>query len=216
MGGPKRHIQPERYVQFGLNTKKASREFSELFLEMQGEINEQSDFINGSLMRIGPITSRNTEEASRNILVYLSKKYGIRYPSPNIAWPQNAASSLMHYSYLTMSRNIPEGSIIVIVNINAENRVEGEMLLNELTVLFVNSTKYIIVDRRDLEEIKKEQLFQMSGEVDDASVVSIGHFLGADVVITGEIVGEGAMRRLILKALDVKTSQILAASSEKI
>ena len=56
----------------------------------------------------------------------------------------------------------------------------------------------------------------MSGEVDDASIVSIGYFLGADVVITGSVAGKGSAKRLIVKALYVRTSQILAASSEKI
>jgi hypothetical protein len=199
------------------NTKKSSDEFSELFQEIQEEVNRQSDSVNGELRRIGPIANKNNiEDASKNMLLYLSKKYGMRSPTLNIIWSRNEADSNIQYSFFALSRNIPEYSRIAIVNINAEDRNEGELLLNELTVLFVNSKKYIIVDRRDLEEIKKEQLFQMSGEVDDASIVSIGHFLGADVVITGSIVGEDSTKRLILKALDVRTSQILAASSEKI
>jgi hypothetical protein len=222
LGNPAGNYKRSRYFKKAVgyyygrdNTKKAGEEFSELFREIQEEVNMQSGLLNEKLRRIGPVADKNREEASKNMLVYLSQKYEMRYPAL-MTWPRNEVDSGVQYSFLTLSRNIPENSRIAIVTINAEDPNEGALLLNELTVLFVNSKKYVIVDRRDLEEIKKEHSFQMSGEADDASIVSIGHFLGADVVITGSIAGEGSMKRLIVKALDVKTSQILAASSEKI
>jgi TolB-like protein len=52
----------------------------------------------------------------------------------------------------------------------------------------------------------------MTGEVDDNSILSIGHLLGAGVVITGSIAEDGD--RLRLKALDVRTAKIAAMSSE--
>ena len=61
--------------------------------------------------------------------------------------------------------------------------------------------------------ILAEQNFQLSGYVDDDSAVSIGKFLGATVVITGSISGTGSRKRLILRALDVQTAEILAMSS---
>ena len=61
--------------------------------------------------------------------------------------------------------------------------------------------------------IRGEQNFQMTGEADDNSILSIGHMLGAGVVITGRIDEDGKLR---LKVLDVKTAKILAMSSESI
>ena len=61
-----------------------------------------------------------------------------------------------------------------------------------------------------LDAIRQERNFQMSGEVDDDFVASIDHCLGADIVLTGSISGEGEMRRLRFRALDVKTAQVLA------
>jgi hypothetical protein len=52
--------------------------------------------------------------------------------------------------------------------------------------------------------------------VDDASAVSIGKFLGATVVVTGNISGTGARKRLVLKAISVRTAEILAMSSASI
>ena len=73
-----------------------------------------------------------------------------------------------------------------------------------------------MVDRRSLEAIYMERNFQLSGYVDDDTIVSIGNFLGADVVITGSITGENDFRRLRVKALDVKTARLLIQTKFKI
>jgi len=118
-------------------------------------------------------------------------------------------------SFNTMQALIPNGSKIAIINISPDND-EGIFIREELMVHFVNARKYIIVDRQTLETIRHEQRFQMTGEVSDESALSIGHFLGADVVITGNISGAGNQKRLRIRALDVKTAQILAMSSENL
>jgi TolB-like protein len=119
-------------------------------------------------------------------------------------------------AYDSLSTNIPEKSKIAIINISAQNKTDGEYIISELTVLFVNSRKFSMVDRKSLDAIRAEQQFQMTGEVDDDSVVSIGKLLGAEVVITGNIEGQGDRRRLRLKALDVKTAEILGMSSDRL
>jgi hypothetical protein len=119
-------------------------------------------------------------------------------------------------SFKTVSRNIPVNSEIAIVNIASDNNVDSGFILEELTLAFVNSGLFTIVDRQTLNIIRAEQNFQLSGEVSDEDIISIGKFIGADVVITGSVSGNGEMRRLRLRALDVKTAQILAMSAEKI
>ncbi len=115
-----------------------------------------------------------------------------------------------------LSPSLTAKSKMAVVNISSSNSSEGEFVCEELTLLFVRANKYSIVDRRSLDAIKKEQNFHMTGEVDDNSVVSIGQLLGAEVVITGAITGEGSTKRLRVKALDVKTGQIRAMSSQSI
>jgi hypothetical protein len=119
-------------------------------------------------------------------------------------------------SFNIISRNLPKNAKIAIINIASPDRDDSNFILEELTVLFVNSQQFTIVDRQTLDAIKQERNFQMSGEVSDESVISIGNFIGADVVIIGSISGDGERRRLRLRALDVKTAQVLAMSSEKI
>jgi curli biogenesis system outer membrane secretion channel CsgG len=72
-----------------------------------------------------------------------------------------------------------------------------------------------VVDRKSLDALREEQNFQISGDVDDDSAVSIGKMLGANIIITGSINGVDSTRRLRLKALDVKTAEILTMVSQR-
>jgi thioredoxin-related protein len=111
------------------------------------------------------------------------------------------------------SKNIPLHSRLAIVDISATNPNEAVFYVNELTIQFVNSRKYTVVDRSDVDKVLTEQNFQMSGYVDDDAFVSIGKFIGATVVVTGSITGTGSQKRLVIKAIDVLTSEILAMES---
>jgi hypothetical protein len=111
------------------------------------------------------------------------------------------------------SQNIPLRSRLAIVGITATDPNEAAFYLNELTIQFVNSRRYTVVDRNDIDKVLTEQNFQMSGYVDDEAFVSIGKFIGATVVVTGSITGTGAQKRLTIKAIDVLTSEILAMVS---
>ena len=86
---------------------------------------------------------------------------------------------------------------------------EATYYLNELTLQFVNARRYTVVDRSDIDAVLAEQDFQLS-YADDNAMVSIGKFIGAQVVITGSISGTGPQKRLIIKAIDVLTSEILS------
>jgi hypothetical protein len=56
----------------------------------------------------------------------------------------------------------------------------------------------------------------LSGEVDDATAVSIGKFAGADIIVTGRVDGEGNLQRLRLRALDTQTAQVVGVASERL
>jgi hypothetical protein len=115
-------------------------------------------------------------------------------------------------AFSTLSQNIPLASRVAVVSIASNNADEATYYIDEVTLLFVNLRKFTIVDRTSIDVVLAEQNFQMSDLVDDNSAVSIGKFLGATVVVTGNISGTGAWKRLVLKALDVGTAEILAMS----
>jgi hypothetical protein len=112
-----------------------------------------------------------------------------------------------------LANNLPDDALIAILSVSSRDKESAAFVLEELPYVLLNAG-YEIVDRKDLVALHKEQDFQAGGEVDDDSAVSIGKLLGANVVITGSISGTDSMRRLRLKALDVKTAKLLAMASE--
>jgi hypothetical protein len=112
-------------------------------------------------------------------------------------------------------KNVPQRSKIAIVYITAQDKSTTEFIAGELEFIWVNKG-YTIIDRNQLDRIRREQNFQMSGEVDEATAVSIGKFVGADVIVTGRIDGEGNLRRLRLTALNTQTAQVVGSASERL
>ena len=112
-------------------------------------------------------------------------------------------------------KNIPQRSKIAIVYITAQDRSTTEYIVGELEFIWVNKG-YFITDRSQLDRLRREQNFQMSGEVDDATAVSIGKFAGADIIVTGRVDGEGNLRRLRLRALNTQTAQVVGVASERL
>ncbi|MDR1420147.1 MAG: CsgG/HfaB family protein [Treponema sp.] len=108
-----------------------------------------------------------------------------------------------------------ENSTVAVLSVSSRDREMREFVLEELAYILVDSGMFKVVDRRNLDTIRGEQNFQLGGEVDDGSAVSIGKLLGANIVITGSISGTEATRRLRLKALDVTTAEIVAMASEQ-
>jgi hypothetical protein len=117
---------------------------------------------------------------------------------------------------VALAERIPENSTLAVLSIFSSESDTSEFIIGELEFNLVNSGKFRIVDRRRLDQIRNEQNFQLSGDVSDDSAVSIGHMIGATIVITGEISGAGSNQRLVLKAIDVETAQIITMVREQL
>jgi len=112
-------------------------------------------------------------------------------------------------------KDVNRGSKIAVVHIQTPNNALNDFLLSELQHILVNRT-YNVVERIDLDKIRTERDFQYSNEVDDNTAVSVGKFVGADLVVTGGIDGEGSYRRMRLKVLDTQTAIIRGTASVQI
>ena len=112
-------------------------------------------------------------------------------------------------------KNVPKNSVIAIVFITAQDKSITKYIANELEFILVKNG-YIISDRSQLELLRKEQNFQLSGEVDDRTAIGIGKILGANVIITGNLEGRNDLRRLRLRVLNTQTGQVIGAASERL
>jgi len=174
-------------------TPKASRAFTRMIRNVQRIAAAESDLINEELLAVGPIRRQVAQR-----------------PKDITGAVENAAKVIIGS---LKQRNLT-GQRIAIVNISSQDREQTEFIAAELEFLLV-SNSFIVVDRNELDRIRKEQNFQLSGDVDDAQIVSIGKFAGAGIVITGSITGSGSTRRLRLRALDTQTAEVRAVASEQ-
>jgi TolB-like protein len=119
-----------------------------------------------------------------------------------------------------LNTRLSRGTKISILNITAAGRQNEKQLadyvIEQLTTEIVNARLLTVVERQNIELIRTEQAFQMSGEVSDDSAIGIGHLLGAEVVVTCSVTGTNNLRRLIVRALNVETGEILHQSSTEI
>jgi curli biogenesis system outer membrane secretion channel CsgG len=112
-----------------------------------------------------------------------------------------------------ITESLASNASVAVITVSADDPFEGEYALEELTLLLVRAQKFRIVDRRNLDVIRAEQQFHLSGEVDDETAVSIGHLIGAAFVITGGISPWESARHLRFRVLDVETGRICAMTS---
>ena len=81
----------------------------------------------------------------------------------------------------------------------------------------VNSGKYTVIDRANVEQVLREKEFQLSsGVVKNEEVRQAGEYLGADLVIASNASRVGSTYVISAKMIDVVTGEIVAqASSEQ-
>jgi TolB-like protein len=111
--------------------------------------------------------------------------------------------------------DLPPKTSVAVLSVASRDRDMATFVIDELEFQLVDSHQFKVVDRKTLDTLRDEQKFQLSGDVDDKSAVSIGKMLGANAVITGSITGNGSTQRLTIKALDVQTAQIITMAREQ-
>jgi TolB-like protein len=109
-------------------------------------------------------------------------------------------------SYL--NERISHGTKLAIISIKSDYTAFSEYIISELNANIVNDGFFSLLYRQQLDEIRTEQNFQLSGEVDDNSAQAIGKMLGAQTIITGSVSPLGSQWRIQIRALDVQTAQV--------
>jgi hypothetical protein len=148
------------------------------------------------------INSQRMAFSVSHVLFFLSLSKGKVTPLTGIG---QAASTIAE----NLVKKLPRDATIAIVSISSNRPNDAEFVINELEHTLVNSGQFRIVNRNQLETIRREQHLHMSGDVSDESAVSIGQMSGASVVITGSIIDTGNTKTLSITELDVRSSEII-------
>ena len=112
-----------------------------------------------------------------------------------------------------IENDLPEGSDIAVLDFKSDSQNLSSYIIEEMYDKLINGGKLAIMERSRTDAIKMEVGYQLSGEVDDNEIISIGHQLGANYVVTGQIVFSGEAYRLRIFAIDVEKGRRVASSS---
>jgi curli biogenesis system outer membrane secretion channel CsgG len=102
---------------------------------------------------------------------------------------------------------LPAGCRVAVVGFTSPSARFSDYVLDEMQGSLQNSRHLTVADRANLDALRQELGLQYSGEVDEASAVSLGKFLGAEIVIIGNLtVLGGNTSRIRFTAIDVETA----------
>jgi len=107
-----------------------------------------------------------------------------------------------------MENRLDRGTKIALINFTSPSQAFSEYVLDELSAVLVNNGQLVVVDRANLDKIRQELGFNMSGEVSDASMQAIGQMLGAQVLVTGSLTSIADLRRVMFKVIMTETAAV--------
>jgi tetratricopeptide (TPR) repeat protein len=105
------------------------------------------------------------------------------------------------------------GTEVGLTEIDAPLPALADFLYDELLAnLGVNGKLIPLARGKDMEGLDAEHQTQMSGRVDDKSAVGVGHYLGAEVMLTASFSRFRDFSQFSVRALDVRTGAVLVSS----
>ena len=106
------------------------------------------------------------------------------------------------------SSSIKTGTTVAILGISSPTTDLSDYMLDELTTDVIRLRKLQVVTRANLDIIKKEMDFQLTGEVSDETMQQLGAKTGAQTVISGTFKQLGTAYILNVQAFNVTTAAI--------
>jgi hypothetical protein len=173
------------------------------------------------------MTSRNIARGGSTATVQPSTKSPVVQKSPSIVTPSQKSPSIViprskktdtaiSHACAALIKALPgqTGSVIVL-KISSSDKSISEYVVRELEYQLGNSGKIRIKGSDQRDKLQKESnIYDTSDAIDDNLAIAIGR--GVDIVIHGHISGSGSLWYLKIKAIDVKTKEIVAVVDEKI
>jgi len=119
-----------------------------------------------------------------------------------------AFDEAINYAARAIEEDLPQKALVLVLNVKSPSEGFSNSLLNGITDQLVIGRKVSVVDRQNLDAIRAETDFQYSGEVSDASMVSIGRMLGAQYIVTGVTEESVNAYRIRFRSINIETTRI--------
>ncbi len=111
---------------------------------------------------------------------------------------------------------IGERMSIAVLPFNSQGigtELNGVDLLDKLITAFVNSHRFKVIERAQLEKILNEQKLGLSGIVDPTTAAEIGKGIGVDAVVLGSVTRAGNSLSIDARLIDTESAAIISAQT---
>ncbi|GMO50667.1 MAG: hypothetical protein Ta2G_08340 [Termitinemataceae bacterium] len=98
------------------------------------------------------------------------------------------------------------GNRVAVLHFDTSSPEFSDYIIEELMSAILKGHKLIVTERKNLDAVRKELNFHASGDVSDKTAASIGKMVGAQVVITGELIDIGRTYRFRIIAINVEAA----------
>jgi TolB-like protein len=105
---------------------------------------------------------------------------------------------------------------VAVLDIIAQKGIDSSVVVpvtESIMEEVVGTRAYVVLDRAYIEQVLKEQEFDVSVMVSDTQVAKAGQYVGADYVVTGKVQLLGSAYFLVAKMIEVRTGVIVSQSS---
>jgi Mg-chelatase subunit ChlD len=126
-----------------------------------------------------------------------------------------AVNELQDYSSIAIPEGVPVSALPIVVKLKSLSN-NAEYFSEQLIFAIGHNKKFKLIERNDMQFVAKEVGLHLSGlvEVDDA--VKVGSFIGAEMLIIGNLYFKDSNYELFLKLVRVETAEILAVTKLKV
>jgi tetratricopeptide (TPR) repeat protein len=107
-------------------------------------------------------------------------------------------------SVMKLRAELPAGTRVAVVAFDSEDENLSGYIMDELAAALAGGD-FEVADRRNLPLVYQELNFQMSGDVSDETASSVGKFLAAEYVLTGQLIKAGGRYRYSFSGINVET-----------
>jgi len=116
----------------------------------------------------------------------------------------------LHEAADLIDSRVKVGTKIALINFNSPSERLSDYCLSELEANILDFGNLTIVDRKQIDLIRGELQFQMSGEVSDKSMQEMGAMLGAEHIVSGTMTEVDEVYRMVIRVLVVQSAAVAA------
>ncbi|MDR0501909.1 MAG: penicillin-binding protein activator LpoB [Treponema sp.] len=119
-------------------------------------------------------------------------------------------------TFINLTQRLNSDLRIALLPPGSSDKGAANYVFDELYAKFINAS-YTMPDRANIDKAIAEIEFGMTGMVSDDTAASIGHLLGAQVIVFGDMpeLGSIGRQRIVFRALEVETGRMLGISTER-